>query len=79
MSPKIVFMGTPDFAVPSLEALIESAYEIAAVYTQPDRESGRGRHMIASPVKQVAMSRGIRVVQPESLRGEEVVGALEAL
>jgi methionyl-tRNA formyltransferase len=79
VSPKIVFMGTPDFAVPSLEALIESAYEIAAVYTQPDRESGRGRHMIASPVKQVAMSRGIRVVQPESLRGEEVVGALEAL
>lgn len=69
-------MGTPDFAVPSLEALIESAYEIAAVYTQPDRESGRGRHLVASPVKQVAMSRGIRVMQPESLKGE---GALEAL
>lgn len=69
-------MGTPDFAVPSLEALIESAYKIAAVYTQPDRESGRGRHLVASPVKQVAVSRGIRVMQPESLKGE---GALEAL
>jgi methionyl-tRNA formyltransferase len=79
VSPKIVFMGTPDFAVPALEILIENAYEIAAVYTQPDREAGRGRHLVASPVKQVAMSHGIRVMQPESLKGEDVVGELTGL
>ncbi|MBM3183331.1 MAG: methionyl-tRNA formyltransferase, partial [Chloroflexi bacterium] len=79
MSPKIVFMGTPDFAVPTLELLIENGYEITAVYTQPDKEAGRGRHVAASPVKQVAVSRGIRVMQPDSLRGEGVVEELASL
>ncbi|MBM3176113.1 MAG: methionyl-tRNA formyltransferase, partial [Chloroflexi bacterium] len=74
-----VFMGTPDFAVPTLELLIENGYEITAVYTQPDKEAGRGRHVAASPVKQVAVSRGIRVMQPDSLRGEGVVEELASL
>ncbi|MBM3148868.1 MAG: methionyl-tRNA formyltransferase [Chloroflexi bacterium] len=72
-------MGTPDFAVPTLESLIENGYEIVAVYTQRDKESGRGRHVVASPVKQVAMSRGIRVMQPDNLKGEETVEELAGL
>ena len=79
MTPKIVFMGTPDFAAPSLEALIENAYEVAAVYTQPDREAGRGRHLVASPVKQVAASRGLQVLQPESLKKPGAVEVLTSL
>ena len=66
---KIVFAGTPDFAVPSLLAAA-SRGEVAAVYTQPDRPAGRGRGMTASPVKREATRLGIPVLQPESLRGE---------
>jgi len=69
-------MGTPDFAVPSLEALANSEYEIGAVYTQPDREAGRGRHLVASPVKQAAIARGLRVLQPIKLRDKESVEQL---
>ena len=61
---KIVFMGTPDFAVPSLRALIASECEIAAVFTQPDRPSGRGRHLHPSPVKQAALDADIEVFEP---------------
>jgi methionyl-tRNA formyltransferase len=61
-------MGTPDFAVPSLEALIRSPYEVVAVYTQPDRKAGRGQRVDFSPVKQFALSQGLEVVQPESLK-----------
>ncbi len=66
---KIVFAGTPDFAVPSLLAAA-SRGEVAAAYTQPDRPAGRGRGLTASPVKQEAIKLGIPVLQPESLRGE---------
>ena len=66
---KIVFAGTPDFAVPSLLAAA-SRGEVAAVYTQPDRPAGRGRGLTASPVKREATRLGIPVLQPESLRGE---------
>ena len=66
---KIVFAGTPDFAVPSLLAAA-SRGEVAAVYTQPDRPAGRGRGMTASPVKREATRLGIPVLQPESLKGE---------
>jgi len=68
---KIIFAGTPDFAVPSLQSLIDSPHEIVAVYTQPDRPAGRGRKLTASPVKQCAEQAGIVVEQPESLRDEE--------
>jgi len=69
-------MGTPGFAVPSLEALIHGSYKLDAVYTQPDRKAGRGQQVILSPVKQLALSHGIRVVQPDSLRDP---GVLEQL
>ena len=65
---RIVFMGTPDFAVPALDALLQADCEIAGVYTQPDRRSGRGRRLTAPPVKQAAIERGLPVFQPASLR-----------
>ena len=65
---RIVFAGTPDFAVPSLHACITSGAQVVAVYTQPDRASGRGRKLSASPVKQAAQAAGVAVEQPESLR-----------
>jgi methionyl-tRNA formyltransferase len=68
---RVVFMGSPTFAVPSLEYLVLGGYEIAAVYTQPDRTGGRGRKLAASPVKQAAQALGLTVVQPESLKAPE--------
>jgi methionyl-tRNA formyltransferase len=65
---KIVFAGTPEFAVPVLQMLLNSGHEICAVYTQPDRPAGRGRHTKPSPVKLLAQQHGIEVIQPESLR-----------
>lgn len=64
---KIVFMGTPDFAVPSLEKII-SEYGVEAVFTQPDRPKGRGKKMTFSPVKEVAVKHNIKVFQPEKLK-----------
>jgi methionyl-tRNA formyltransferase len=63
--PRIIFMGTPDFAVPSLESLIKSGIDIPAVVTQPDRPKGRGRAITASPVKELAVRHAIKVLQPE--------------
>ena len=65
---RIVFMGTPDFAVPSLRALVENGYEIAAVITQPDRPKGRGGKLAQSPVKEYALSQGLSVLQPERIK-----------
>lgn len=65
---RLVFAGTPDFAVSSLRACLASCCEVAAVYTQPDRPAGRGRKLVAGPVKQAALEAGIAVEQPESLR-----------
>ncbi|MBV7334070.1 methionyl-tRNA formyltransferase [Chloroflexi bacterium TSY] len=74
---RIVFMGTPEFAVPSLTALYEQStihhWEIVSVMTQPDRRAGRGKKMIASPVKQQAESFGLSLLQPTSLRKEPAV------
>ena len=78
---RIVFLGTPEFAVPSLRTLIESPYEVAAVFTQPDRHAGRGQHVRSSPVKKLALEAGIPVFQPERIGEEEsrqVVGDLKA-
>ena len=66
---KIVFMGTPDFAVPSLEALIKK-YGVEAVFTQPDRPKGRGKKMAFSAVKEVAVKHDIKVFQPEKLKDD---------
>ena len=68
---KIIYAGTPDFAVPALQALITSSHEVVAVYTQPDRPAGRGRKIQFGPVKQLAVDAGIRVEQPLSLKDEE--------
>ena len=65
---RVVFMGTPAFAVLALDALSDAGCEIVGVYTQPDRRAGRGRRLAASPVKQTAIERGLAVFQPSSLR-----------
>ena len=65
---KIVFMGTPDFAVPSLHALTEAGYAVAAVVTQPDKPKGRGKTLLPTPVKEEAVMHDIPVYQPEKVR-----------
>lgn len=77
-SPRIIFAGTPEFACPALAALIEHHPPIA-VLTQPDRPSGRGRRLSASPVKQLASAAGIDVIQPDSLKSGESRQALSGL
>ncbi len=76
---RIVFMGTPDFAVPSLEALLARGHEIAGVYTQPDKPKGRGQKLLPPPVKTLALEHGIPVYQPATLRTEEAAQTLRAL
>ncbi len=76
---KTVFMGTPDFAVPALEALIGAGHDVQAVVTQPDRPCGRGRALAVSPVKQAAMNAGICVLQPEHARDASFVGELSRI
>ena len=76
---RVVFMGTPEFSVPSLVQLIESGYRVVAVYTQPDRPEGRGRAAAPSPVKKAALEHGLDVVQPASLREPAEVERLAAL
>ncbi|MEO8356507.1 MAG: methionyl-tRNA formyltransferase [Chloroflexota bacterium] len=74
---KIVFMGSPDFSLPSLRALV-STYDVVGVVTQPDRASGRGRGLQAPPVKTLALELGIPVMQPEKLRQPEAMEQLRA-
>ncbi len=77
---KIVFMGTPDFAVPCLKKLAVSSHEVAAVFTQPDKPKGRGYKMIPTPVKSAAIEYNIPVYQPISLRkGEDAENAMKIL
>ena len=76
---KIVFMGTPDFAVPSLQALIDAGHEVCAVYTQPDKPQGRKQVLTAPPVKELALRHGIPVYQPATLKSEEEQQKLRAL
>ncbi|WNS45752.1 methionyl-tRNA formyltransferase [Paenibacillus sp. MMS20-IR301] len=75
---KIVFMGTPAFAVPSLRMLLEEGYEVAAVVTQPDRPQGRKKTLVPSPVKEAALELGLPVLQPERMRRPEAVAELAA-
>ncbi len=76
---KIVFMGTPDFAVPTLKTLVASGHEVACVVTQPDRPKGRGRGLAMSPVKQLAKESGLDILQPEKASDPEFVNALGQL
>ena len=76
---KIIYAGTPEFAVPALQSLIDSRHEMVAVYTQPDRPAGRGRKLQMSPVKQLALSHALPVFQPSNFREQADIDALQAL
>ena len=76
---RIVFMGTPDFAVPSLKRLIQDGHEIVGVYTQPDKPKNRGMKLTPSPVKVVALEHNLPVFQPKTLKDEAVQQELKAL
>lgn len=76
---RIVFAGTPEFAAEHLKALLDSPYDIVAVYTQPDRPAGRGQKLMPSPVKQLAALHGIPVLQPPTLRDADAQAELAAL
>lgn len=73
---KIIYMGTPDFAVAPLEAILKAGHEVTAVVTQPDRQKGRGREVQYSPVKECALSYGIPVLQPLKIKEEDAVEEL---
>ena len=76
---RLVFMGTPAFAVPTLEAVVHAGHEVAAVLTQPDRPRGRGQNAAASPVKEAAVRLGLTLYQPERVRRPEAVEYLRGL
>lgn len=76
---KIVFFGTPDFAVESLKRLVEAGFHIAAVVTMPDKPAGRGHHLLQSAVKQYAVSQGLPLLQPVNLKDETFVSELRAI
>jgi methionyl-tRNA formyltransferase len=71
-----IFMGSPEFAVPPLEHLILNHYQVAAVYTQPDKPAGRGRSLVSTPVKRTAIAHKLPVIQPASLKDAEAVAPL---
>lgn len=74
---RIVFMGTPDFAVPSLKALLESPYEVVGVVCQPDKPKGRGKVLASPPIKVLALERGLPLLQPEKMRAPGVLETLK--
>jgi len=76
---RIVFMGTPEFAIPSLETIYQRGYEIIGVVTQPDRPKGRGQKLAPPPVKEWALSKGLSVFQPEKVRDSAFVETLKEL
>src|SRR5438105_2805535 len=69
-SPSIIFYGTPEFAVPSLDILVKNGYEIKAVVTVPDKPAGRGQKINSSPVKEFALEHGLNILQPVKLKDE---------
>ena len=76
---RTVFMGSPDFALPALRGLVEGGYRVVGVYTQPDREAGRGRRLLPPPVKELAIRYGLPIHQPVNFRAGETVEELRAL
>jgi methionyl-tRNA formyltransferase len=79
MEVRTVFMGTPQFAVTILESLLRNSYQVCAVYTQPDKRSGRGRPVVLPPVKKLALEHQIPVIQPETLASSEALEHLASL
>ncbi|MGZ3899756.1 MAG: methionyl-tRNA formyltransferase [Bacteroidia bacterium] len=76
---RIIFMGTPEFAVPCLEKLINNNYNIVAVVTAPDKAAGRGQQLQSSAVKQFALTHGLKILQPENLKDEKFISELREL
>src|SRR6201992_4359109 len=76
---RIVFMGTPEFAVASLDAILGAGYEVVGVVTAPDKPAGRGMQLTESAVKKYAREKGLLILQPEKLRNPEFLDALKAL
>lgn len=76
---RLVFMGTPDFAVPTLQALVEKGHEVVGVFTQPDHPAGRGKNLRPSPVKVAAQELGLSIYQPEKVKTEESIQLLKKL
>jgi methionyl-tRNA formyltransferase len=76
---KIVFMGTPEFAVPSLKVLLDNNYDVGAVVTVPDKKKGRGLSVSISAIKKIALEKGLKVLQPENLRDSEFTNELRSL
>lgn len=76
---RIIFMGTPDFAVPVLQALAQTTHHLVGVYTRPDKPAGRGNQLQSSPIKQLALAHGLPIFQPASLRKPEAIEQLRAL
>ena len=68
---RIVYMGTPEFAVPALEKLVEAGWNVVGVITAPDKPQGRGQKLVGSPVKQAAEKLGLNILQPKNLKREE--------
>ena len=78
-TPRVIFAGTPEFALASLRALVAAGITPVAVFTQPDRPAGRGKKLTASPVKEFAVANSIDVFQPESLRDDDTIAQIAAL
>ena len=76
---RLIFMGTPAFAVPSLDSIVAAGHEVVAVLTQPDRPQGRGQRVAMPPVKEAALRLGLAVYQPERIRRPEVVEQLRGM
>jgi len=76
---RLIYMGTPSFAVPTLHRIVESGHEVLAVFTQPDRPKGRGGSLSAPPVKEAALEKNLRVYQPERIKRPEVIQQIAAL
>lgn len=76
---RAIFMGTPDFAVPTLEAMIQAGHELIGVFTQPDKAKGRGKSVQFTPVKEMAIAHNIPVYQPARVRNPEVIAQIEAM
>jgi methionyl-tRNA formyltransferase len=79
MSLRIIFMGTPEFAVPSLNKIYEAGYEITAVITAPDKAAGRGMQLTQSSVKKFALEKNLKILQPEKLKSAEFIEELKSL
>ena len=76
---RIVFMGTPDFASASLQKLLDEGFDVVGVFTQPDKPKGRGMELAFSPVKELALSHGLPVYQPEKMRDGTALAILQEL